>query len=90
MKIFTYSRPSTQKGAVDAVVKEPTAKYIAGGTNLIDLMKKGVENPDRLIDINNLPLKEIRKQSGVLQIGALALNSDVSENNMSHTNISPF
>ena len=90
MKIFTYSRPSTQKGAVDAVAKEPTAKYIAGGTNLIDLMKKGVENPDRLIDINNLPLKEIRKQNGVLHIGALALNSDVSENNLNYTNISPF
>ncbi len=79
---FSYARPSTQKAAIDALSKNAAAKFIAGGTNLIDLMKKGVENPEKLIDINNLPLKEIKKQPGSLHIGALALNSDVSENKL--------
>lgn len=50
-----------------------------GGTNLIDLMKKGVMAPQKLIDISNLPLKEIRKENGKLYIGAMALNSDVAD-----------
>lgn len=79
---FSYARAVTQKAAVDAVVKDPSAKFIAGGTNLLDLMKKGVENPQKLIDINNLPLKDIKKQPNNLYIGALALNSDVSENKL--------
>jgi xanthine dehydrogenase YagS FAD-binding subunit len=79
---FSYSRAATQKAAIDASAKNTSAKFIAGGTNLIDLMKKGVENPDKLIDINNLPLKEIKKLPGSLHIGALALNSDVSENKL--------
>ncbi len=79
---FSYARPSTQKAAIDALAKNAGAKFIAGGTNLIDLMKKSVENPEKLIDINNLPLKEIKKQPGSLHIGALALNSDVSENKL--------
>jgi xanthine dehydrogenase YagS FAD-binding subunit len=79
---FSYARPSTQKAAIDALSKNAAAKFIAGGTNLIDLMKKSVENPEKLIDINNLPLKEIKKQPGSLHIGALALNSDVSENKL--------
>lgn len=79
---FSYARPLTQKAAIDALAKNPAAKFIAGGTNLIDLMKKGVENPEKLIDINNLPLKEIKKQPGSLHIGALTLNSDVSENKL--------
>lgn len=79
---FSYARPSTQKAAIDALSKNTAAKFIAGGTNLIDLMKKGVENPEKLVDINNLPFKEIKKQPGSLHIGALALNSDVAENKL--------
>jgi xanthine dehydrogenase YagS FAD-binding subunit len=79
---FSYSRPVTTKAAIDALAKDPTAKFIAGGTNLVDLMKKGVETPQKLIDINNLPLKEIKKQPGSLYIGALALNGDVADNKL--------
>jgi len=79
---FSYSRPTTQKAAIAALAKDPAAKFIAGGTNLLDLMKKGVENPEKLVDINNLPLKEIKKQPGSLYIGALALNSEVAENKL--------
>lgn len=77
---FEFVRTSTVKNAVAALVKTPTAQFIAGGTNLVDLMKKGVTAPDRLIDINALPLKEILSDTKGVLIGALALNSDVAEN----------
>lgn len=77
---FEYTRASSVKAAVDALAKNPTAGFIAGGTNLIDLMKRGVTAPTRLIDINNLPLKEVKEIPDGLSIGALAINSDVSEN----------
>jgi xanthine dehydrogenase YagS FAD-binding subunit len=79
MKQFTYVKPTTQTTAVTAIGK-PGTKIIAGGTNLVDLMKKGVTAPDRLVDINALPLKEISTTKDGLHIGALALNSVVSEN----------
>jgi xanthine dehydrogenase YagS FAD-binding subunit len=77
---FEYTRVSTVKGAVDTLAKNPTGGFIAGGTNLVDLMKKGVSSPTRLIDINNLPLKDIEETTAGLKIGSLAINSDVSEN----------
>ena len=77
---FEYSRVSSVKAAVDMLSKNPTGGFIAGGTNLVDLMKKNVTAPTRLIDITNLPLKQIEENSNGLNIGALALNSDVSEN----------
>ncbi len=76
---FDYIRTSTTKAAVDAKTKNTAAQFIAGGTNLIDLMKKGVTAPERLIDINGLPLKEITAGAKGILIGALALNSDVAE-----------
>jgi xanthine dehydrogenase YagS FAD-binding subunit len=79
---FGYTRVSTPKAAVDALRKDSNAQWIAGGTNLVDLMKKGVTTPEKLIDINNLPLKEIRNDDGKLHIGALALNSEVAENEL--------
>ena len=77
---FEYIRVSSIKAAVDALAKNPTGGFIAGGTNLVDLMKKGVTAPTRLIDINNLPLKQIEDSATGLKIGALAINSEVSEN----------
>jgi xanthine dehydrogenase YagS FAD-binding subunit len=65
--------------AVNQIAKHPAAKFIAGGTNLIDLMKENVERPARLIDITGLPLREIEEtQAGGLRIGALVLNSDLA------------
>lgn len=82
MNPFQYVRPATVKAAVNLLAKDPAAKCIAGGTNLIDLMKKGVTTPEKLIDINNLPLKNIEKKNTILSIGALALNSDVAKNEL--------
>lgn len=82
---FQYIRVSSPKAAVDALRKDSSAQWIAGGTNLVDLMKKGISTPEKLIDINNLPLKEIRKEGSKLYIGALALNSDVAENELVRT-----
>lgn len=77
---FEYSRVSSVKAALDVLAKNPTAGFIAGGTNLVDLMKKGVVAPTRLIDINNLPLKDIKETAAGLTIGALVINSELSEN----------
>ncbi|MEJ7611003.1 MAG: xanthine dehydrogenase family protein subunit M [Ferruginibacter sp.] len=76
---FDYIKPSTQKAAINALNKDSKAQFIAGGTNLVDLMKRGVTAPEKLIDITGLPLKNIEQQKGFIRIGALALNSTVSE-----------
>jgi xanthine dehydrogenase YagS FAD-binding subunit len=82
MNQFQYVRPTKQKAAIEALAKEPAAQFIAGGTNLLDLMKRGVMAPPRLIDINRLPLAKIEKEEGHLRIGALALNSTVAEDKL--------
>lgn len=79
---FDYIRPTTQKAAIDALNKDAASQFIAGGTNLVDLMKRGVTAPQKLIDITNLPLKNIEEQKGIIRIGALALNSDVAEHEL--------
>ncbi|WP_428327450.1 FAD binding domain-containing protein [Mucilaginibacter sp.] len=81
MKQFQYTRPATQQAALEAITK-PGTKFIAGGTNLVDLMKRGVTAPDKLVDINHLPLKSISQTPNGLRIGALALNSAVAENEL--------
>jgi xanthine dehydrogenase YagS FAD-binding subunit len=79
---FEYIRVSSVKAAVDALAKTPTGSFVAGGTNLVDLMKKGVTAPTRLIDINNLPLKEIKSTATGVNIGALAINSELAEHEL--------
>jgi len=79
---FDFVRVATAKAAVDALTKDNSAQWIAGGTNLIDLMKKGVLSPRKLIDISKLPLNEIKKESGRLSIGSMALNSDVADDEL--------
>ena len=79
MNPFTYSRAQDVATAVRDVTSGTGAKFIAGGTNLLDLMKENVERPARLIDINRLALREIRRSDdGGLEIGALATNTDVA------------
>jgi xanthine dehydrogenase YagS FAD-binding subunit len=76
---FQYARASDVTDAVRRIAAEPTAKFIAGGTNLIDLMKENVERPSRLIDISRLPLKTVAETAeGGLRIGALVPNSDLA------------
>ncbi len=79
---FDYVKVSSSKSAIDASNRDATAKFIAGGTNLVDLMKRGVEAPEKLIDITNLPLKNIEEDNGIIRIGALTLNSEVAEDKL--------
>jgi xanthine dehydrogenase YagS FAD-binding subunit len=76
---FQYARANDVADAVRQIAADPTAKFIAGGTNLIDLMKEDVERPSRLIDISRLPLKTVEPTAGGgLKIGALVPNSDLA------------
>ena len=76
---FQYSRANDVADALRQIAADPTAKFIAGGTNLIDLMKEDVECPSRLIDITRLPLKIVEETAdGGLRIGALVPNSDLA------------
>jgi xanthine dehydrogenase YagS FAD-binding subunit len=76
---FEYARATDVADAVRQIAADPGAKFIAGGTNLIDLMKEDVERPTRLIDITRLPLKEVAETpDGGLMIGALVPNTDLA------------
>ena len=76
---FQYVRASDVADAVRQVAADPGARFIAGGTNLIDLMKEHVEHPTKLIDISRLPLKTVDETAqGGLRIGALVPNSDLA------------
>ncbi|TDO99170.1 FAD binding domain-containing protein [Flavobacterium sp. 245] len=79
MKNFQIIKALSPSSAVTSVSKEPSAKFIAGGTNLVDLMKKNVVAPDKLVDINGLDFKKIEFLKGKVSIGALAKNSQVAE-----------
>lgn len=79
MKAFAYERAKTPAEAAAAVAKDPTARFIAGGTNLLDLMKLEIETPRRLIDVNGLKLDKIdATKNGGLRIGALVRNTDLA------------
>jgi len=80
MNNFQYTRVSTPASAITELSKNPAAKLVAGGTNLIDLMKYGVMAPDKLVDINRLEFNKIKKETGVLHIGSTVTNSVASEN----------
>ena len=76
---FQYARASDVADAISRIAADPAAKFIAGGTNLLDLMKYDVEQPPRLIDISRLPLKGVEETpGGGLLIGALVPNSDLA------------
>jgi xanthine dehydrogenase YagS FAD-binding subunit len=76
---FQYARATDVADAVRQIAGDPSAKFIAGGTNLIDLMKYDVERPLRLIDITRLPLKTVEETAdGGVRIGALVPNSDLA------------
>jgi len=73
---FSYQAVRSEQDAIAAALAG--GRYIAGGTTLIDLMREEVERPERLIDINRLPLRDIRQSAGTLMIGALARMADVA------------
>ncbi|WP_404334145.1 FAD binding domain-containing protein [Sphingomonas sp. MMS12-HWE2-04] len=79
MKPFTYERAGSSAEAAAAAAKLQGARFIAGGTNLLDLMKLEIEAPTHLIDVNRLGLDTIEKtQEGGLRIGALVRNTDLA------------
>jgi xanthine dehydrogenase YagS FAD-binding subunit len=79
MKPFTYERASSPAEAAVAAARVPGAKFIAGGTNLLDLMKLQIETPAHLIDVNGLALDKIEATpDGGLRIGALVRNTDLA------------
>lgn len=80
MDPFEYVRVERPADAVAAVANRPGTKFLAGGTNLVDLMKERVERPERLVDVNRLPLAAITElPGGGLRLGALARNSEVAD-----------
>jgi xanthine dehydrogenase YagS FAD-binding subunit len=78
MRPFRYVRASDPTGAVRAVAANPQARFLAGGTNLLDLMKEDVERPTELVDLTRLKLTEIKAMGGGVSIGALATNTDTA------------
>lgn len=78
MKPFAYTRATEPNTAIETIGTDPRAKFIAGGTNLIDLMKGNVEQPNRLVDITRLELTKIEERNGSVRLGALANNSDTA------------
>lgn len=79
MRPFSYERAATPAEAAAAALKNPKARFVAGGTNLLDLMKLEIETPPHLIDINRLGLDAIQEtEQGGLRIGALVRNTDLA------------
>jgi xanthine dehydrogenase YagS FAD-binding subunit len=79
MNSFQYLRPGNSEEALDAIVRSSQAKFLAGGTNLVDLMKNGVEQPQMLIDISRLPLRAIETlPNGGVRLGALTRNAETA------------
>jgi xanthine dehydrogenase YagS FAD-binding subunit len=78
MQPFTYTLPTNIDAAIAAEQRQPETKYLGGGTNLVDLMKMGVEHPSHLVDITRLPLGRIEEHAGGMRIGALTRNSEVA------------
>lgn len=80
MRPFSFDRAIEVTGAIATVQTNPQAKFIAGGTTLLDLMKQDVETPTKLVDVNSLPFSQIENISNGVRIGAMARISDVAEN----------
>ncbi|QJE02118.1 xanthine dehydrogenase family protein subunit M [Massilia forsythiae] len=79
MKAFTYQRAANPADAAAAAMKNKGSRFIAGGTNLLDLMKLEIETPTHLIDVNGLGLDKIEPtQDGGLRVGALVRNTDLA------------
>lgn len=83
MRPFTYSRAKDPSSAIKMLAQNPNAKFLAGGTNLLDLMKEDVERPDAIIDISELGLSDIRSitagtNQGGISLGGLGKNTDTA------------
>jgi len=87
MNKFTYADVNSAEAAINELTFDNGTKLIAGGTNLLDLMKINVETPSRLVDINRLPYNKIEQlHDGGLRLGALVTNADTAYNPMVRSN----
>ncbi len=76
MRPFGYDRPTDVGEALTLVAERPAARFLGGGTNLVDLIRRGVETPDSLVDVTGLPLTEVEETAdGGLRIGAVVTNA---------------
>ena len=78
MRPFKFSSPNDARSAVQTISANDSAKFLAGGTNIIDLMKEDVERPTELVDVSRLNLAQIKSADGNLSLGALAKNTDTA------------
>ncbi len=78
MRPFKYTRAADPTAAVNAVSGLATASFVAGGTNLLDLMKEDVARPTELVDITRLRMATVRASGGGISLGALATNTDTA------------
>ncbi len=85
MTPFSFTTAKSVDDALQAYTQQPQAKFIGGGTNLVDLMKMGIEQPAHLIDITSLPLTGIREHNGGLRIGALVSNTAAANHKLVRT-----
>ena len=86
MRPFEYTRASGADAAARAVAANPQAKFLAGGTNLLDLMKEDIERPAQLVDVTRLQLAEIKPLRGGVSIGALATNTATANHPLIRSN----
>ena len=82
MKPFSYQRVTSVNEAIEAIGQAPESRLIGGGTNLLDLMKMGVETPSHLIDIHRVGLTQIEEHEGGVRIGALATNTQAANHRL--------
>ena len=78
MRPFKYSKAADAREAVSLISANEQAKFLAGGTNLLDLMKEDVERPNELVDVTRLNFTQIKSANGGVSIGALAKNTDTA------------
>ncbi len=78
MRPFKFSSASDARNAVQTISANKDAKFLAGGTNILDLMKEDVERPTALVDVSRLNLTQIKSANGGLSLGALAKNTDTA------------
>ena len=83
MNNFSYSRADDPQAALNLISQNAHAKFLGGGTNLVDLMREDIERPDALVDITRLPLAGIEElPDGGVRIGALVRNSHLAGNQL--------
>lgn len=78
MRPMSYAVPTDVDSALDALASAPGARFLGGGTNLVDLVREGIEAPDLLVDVTRLPLTDIEERDGGLRIGAGVRNTDLA------------